>query len=124
MKSKAVFIFMLLTVQALPASGLCGIRRKTWRDLTAGACGERENLSLRCQGRSASGYTRKRQSTETEHGDGASRSSDDCSVMGQERRGCRIRSFDAVKPLVGFMSYQQVSAMSETGAMKQFARLC
>lgn len=34
------------------------------------------------------------------------------------------RVFDAVKPLVGFMSYQQVSALSETTVLKQFARLC
>ena len=56
MMSKAVFIFMLLSVRALPASGLSGIRRKAWRDLAVGACGERENLSLRCQGRSANPF--------------------------------------------------------------------
>jgi hypothetical protein len=46
MMSKAVFVFMLLSVRALPASGLSGIRRKAWRDLRVGICGERENLSL------------------------------------------------------------------------------
>jgi hypothetical protein len=29
--------------------------------------------------------------------------------------------FEAVKNLVGFLSYQQVSAMSETAVMKRFA---
>ena len=48
--SKAGFIFILLSVRALPATGPGGIRRKAWRDLTAGAYRERENLSLRCQG--------------------------------------------------------------------------
>ena len=87
---------MLLSVQALPASGLSGIRRKAWRDLAVGVCGERENLSFRCQGRSTSGYNRKCQSTDTEHRGGASRSSGECLVMGQERRGCLIQSFYAV----------------------------
>jgi hypothetical protein len=96
MMSKAVFIFMLLSVQALPASGLCDIRRKAWRDLSAGTCGERENLLLRCQGRNASGYNRKRQSTNAERRGGASRSSDEYPVMGLERRGCLIPSFCTV----------------------------
>jgi len=94
--SKAGFVFILLSVRALPASGPSGIRRKAWRDLAVGACGERENLSLRCQGRSASGYNRKCQSTDAEHRGGASRSSVECPVMGQERRGCLIQSYYAV----------------------------
>ena len=94
--SKAGFVLILLSVRALPATGPGGIRRKAWRDLTAGAYGERENLSLRCQGRRASGYDRKRQSTEAGHRGGASRSSGESPVMGQERRGCPIRSIDSV----------------------------
>lgn len=94
--SKAGFVFILLSVRALPAIGPSGIRRKAWRDLTTGAYGERENLSPRCQGRCASGYDRKRQSTEAGHRGGASRSSGECPVMGQERRGCPIRSVDSV----------------------------
>ncbi len=94
--SKAEFVFILLSVRALPASGPSGIRRKAWRDLAVGACGERENLSLRCQGRSTSGYNRKCQSTDTEHRGGASRSSGEGLVMRQERRGCLIRSYYAV----------------------------
>ena len=46
--SKAGFVFILLLVRALPASGPSGIRRKAWRDLSVGICGERENLSPRC----------------------------------------------------------------------------
>ena len=94
--SKAGFIFVLLSVRALSASGPSGIRRKIWRDLIVGFCEERENLSLRCQGRSASGDNRKCQSTDAEHRGGASRSSGECPVMGQERRGCLIQSFYAV----------------------------
>ena len=90
--SKPGSIIILLSARALPVSGPSDIRRKAWRDLTVGACGERENLSLRCQGRSASGYNRKCQSTDTEHRDGASRSSVECPVMGPERRGCPIQS--------------------------------
>ena len=62
--SKAGFIFVLLSVRALSASGPSGIRRKTWRDPVVGFCGERENLSSRYIGRHASGYSRERQSTE------------------------------------------------------------
>ena len=94
--SKAGFIFVLLSVRALSASGPSGIRRKTWRDLVVGFCGERENLSPRCKGRHASGYSRERQSTDARHRGGASRSSGECLVMGQERRGCLIQSFYAV----------------------------
>jgi len=98
MMSKVGFICILLSVRALSADGPSGIRRKAWRDLTAGACRERENLSPRCQGRRASGYNRKCQSTEAGHRGGASRSSGECPVMGQERRGCPIRSVDSVNP--------------------------
>ena len=94
--SKAGFVFILLLVRALPASGLSGIRRKAWRDLSVGICGERENLSPRCKGRRTSGYTRKYQSTDARHRGGASRSSVECPVMGQERRGCLIQSTDPV----------------------------
>ena len=94
--SKAGFVFILLSVRALSAYGLNGIRRKTWRDPIAGFCEERENLSSRCKGRHASGYNRKRQSTDARHRGGTFRSSGECLVMRQERRGCRIWSFDAV----------------------------
>ena len=94
--SKAGFIFVLLSARALSASGPSGIRRKTWRDLIVGFCEERENLSPRCKGRHASGYSRERQSTDARHRGGASRSSDECLVMGQERRGCLIQSFYSV----------------------------
>ena len=99
--SKAVFIFMLLSVRALPASGLSGIRRKAWRDLAVGVCGERENLSLGYQGRSTSSYSYKCQSTDAEHRGGASRSSVECSVMEQEPRGCPIRSYCIVNRKTG-----------------------
>jgi hypothetical protein len=90
--SKAEFVFVLLSVRALPASGPSGIRRKASRDLTIGACGERENLSSRCEGRRTSGYTRECQSAHARHRGGASRSSVECPVMGLERRGCLIQS--------------------------------
>jgi hypothetical protein len=94
--SKAGFVFILLSVRALPTSGPSGIRRKAWRELTAGICGERENLSPRCKGRRASGYNRKYQSTEAGHRGGASHSSVEGPVTGPERRGCPIRSIQAV----------------------------
>ena len=87
---------MLLRVWALPASGPGGTRRKTWHELITGTCGERENLLLRCQGSNASGYNRERQSTDAERRGGASRSSDECPVIGQERRGCLISSYYTV----------------------------
>ena len=90
--SKAGFVFIPLSTRALPASGPSGIRRKAWRDLTVGICEERENLSPRCKGRRASGYNRERQSTDAGYRGGASRSSAESPVMGQERRGCPIQS--------------------------------
>ncbi len=90
--SKAGFVFILLSARALPASGPSGIRRKAWRDLAVGTCEERENLSPRCKGRRASGYNRECQSTDAGHRGGASRSSVECPVMGQERRGCPVQS--------------------------------
>lgn len=96
MMSKAGLTFVLLSAWALPASGPSGIRRKAWRELAAGICGERENLSPLCQGRRASGYDRKCQSTEAGHRGGASHSSVECPVIEQERRGCPIWSIHSV----------------------------
>jgi len=56
-----------------------------------GSCTERENLSLRCQGRHPSGAHRKDQSTDAGHRGGAARSSEEGPVMGLERRGCVVR---------------------------------
>jgi hypothetical protein len=91
--SKARSIFILLSARALPTSGPGGIRRKAWRELIVGTCGERENLSFRCQGRSTSGYNRECESTDAEHRGGTFRSSDECLAMGQERRECLIQSY-------------------------------
>src|SRR5258708_37577046 len=44
------------------------------REAQPGSCTERENLSLRCQGRRPSGAHRKDHSTEAEHRGGAARS--------------------------------------------------
>jgi hypothetical protein len=96
MMSKAAFFFVLLRVWALPVSGPGDIRCKAWHELITGTRGERENLILRCQGRNASGYNRKRQSTDAEYRGGASHSSDECSVIGLERRGCLISSYYTV----------------------------
>ena len=96
MVSKAEFSLFLLSVWALPVSGPGGIRRKVWRDLIVGVCRERENLSFRCQGSRTSSYSYKCQSTNAKHRGGVSRSSVECSVMGQERRGCPIRSYNIV----------------------------
>ena len=52
---------------------------------------ERENLSLRCQGRDPSGAHRKDQSTDAEHRDGAARSREEGSVMELDRRGCVVQ---------------------------------
>src|SRR6202040_2676550 len=61
------------------------------REAQPGSCTERENLSLRCQGRRPSGANRKDQSTEAEHRGGAARSRDEGSVMGLDRRGCVVQ---------------------------------
>src|SRR6202048_499176 len=61
------------------------------REAQPGSCTERENLSLRCQGRRPSGPHRKDQSTEAEHRGGAARSRDEGSVMGLDRRGCVVQ---------------------------------
>src|SRR6516165_10317404 len=52
---------------------------------------ERENLSLRCQGRRPSGAHRKDQSTKAEHRGGAARSRDEGSVMELDQRGCGVQ---------------------------------
>lgn len=96
MMSKAEFTLILLSVWALPVSGPGGIRCKVWRDLTAGVCRERENLSFRCQGSHTSRYSDKCQSTNAKHRGGVSRSSVECSVTEQEPRGCPIRSYNIV----------------------------
>src|SRR6476619_1555688 len=61
------------------------------REAQPGSCAERENLSLRCQGRRPSGANRKDQSTEAEHRGGAVRSRDEGSVMELDRRGCVVQ---------------------------------
>src|SRR5215469_4952687 len=61
------------------------------REAQPGSCTERENLSLRCQGRRPSGAHRKDQSTEAEHRGGAARSRDEGSVMELDRRGCVVQ---------------------------------
>src|SRR5580704_13769743 len=61
------------------------------REAQPGSCTERENLSLRCQGRRPSGANRKDQSTEAEHRGGAVRSRDEGSVMELDRRGCVVQ---------------------------------
>src|SRR5215471_3789503 len=60
------------------------------REAQPGSCTERENLSLRCQGRRPSGAHRKDQSTKAEHRGGAARSRDEGSVMELDRRGCVV----------------------------------
>src|ERR1700751_4991906 len=61
------------------------------REAQPGSCTERENLSLRCQGRRPSGSHRKDPSTEAGHRGGAARSRDEGSVMGLDRRGCVVQ---------------------------------
>src|SRR5215468_3010349 len=61
------------------------------REAQPGSCTERENLSLRCQGRRPSGAHRKDQSTEAEHRGGAARSRDEGCVMELDRRGCVVQ---------------------------------
>ena len=61
------------------------------REAQSGSCTERENLSLRCQGRRPSGAHRKDQSTDAEHRGGAARSRDEGSVMEPDRRGCVVQ---------------------------------
>src|ERR1700745_638079 len=61
------------------------------REAHPGSCTERENLSLRCQGRRPSGAHRKDQSTEAGHRGGAARSREEGSVMELDRRGCVVQ---------------------------------
>src|SRR5262249_51230190 len=61
------------------------------REAQSGSCTERENLSLRCQGRRPSGAHRKDQSTDPEHRSGAARSRDEGSVMESDRRSCVVQ---------------------------------
>src|SRR3984893_17597328 len=61
------------------------------REAQPGSCTERENLSLRCQGRRPSGPHRKDQSTDAEHRGGAARSRGEGSVMEPDRRGCIVQ---------------------------------
>src|SRR6478736_5957991 len=61
------------------------------REAQSGSCTERENLSLRCQGRRPSGAHRKDQSTDAEHRSGAARSRDEGSVMESDRRSCVVQ---------------------------------
>src|SRR5215469_12343941 len=68
-----------------------GIRHVGGREAQPGSCTERENLSLRCQGRRSSGAHRKDQSTKAEHSGGAARRRDEGSVMELDRRGCVVQ---------------------------------
>src|SRR6516162_11661491 len=61
------------------------------REAQSGSCTERENLSLRCQGRRPSGAHRKDQSTDAEHRGGAARSRDEGSVMESDQRSCVVQ---------------------------------
>lgn len=60
------------------------------RDLVAGICAERENLSSRCKEKTSSKRHCKRESIEVWHGGGTSRSSVEALVMSVERRGSVI----------------------------------
>src|SRR6202021_1121033 len=61
------------------------------REAQPGSCMERENLSLRCQGRNPSGQIREDQSTDAEHRGGAARSRDEGSVMELDPRSCVVQ---------------------------------
>lgn len=59
-----------------------------WHDLTTGFYKERAKLSSRCERKTSSRCTFKRESTEARHGGRATRSSEEGAVMALERRGC------------------------------------
>src|SRR6201984_1614984 len=61
------------------------------REAQSGSCTERENLSLRCQGRNPSGANRKDKSTDAEHRDGGDRRREERSVREPNRRGCVVQ---------------------------------
>ena len=67
----------------------------------SGCCGERGNLSSRCEGRSSSREPVESQSTDAGHGGGSVRSSVEVPVMGMERRGRHIPSFLMGQPVKG-----------------------
>lgn len=68
----------------------------SWRDLNLGFCKGRVKLSSRCQGKTSSRRTFKKESTNAWHGGRNSRSSEEVPVMGMERRGCIIQLFRAI----------------------------
>lgn len=57
----------------------------SWRDLNLGFCKERVKLSSRCEGKTSSRRTFKKESTDAWHGGRNSRSSEEVPVMGMER---------------------------------------
>ena len=66
-----------------------------WHELDPGFCAERGNLPRRVGvlRENLKWRTHKRKSTDAEHGGGLTRSSDEVSVMGMERRGCIVRLY-------------------------------
>ncbi len=70
-----------------------------YREFITGVCMERENLSSRWQEKTSSNRHCKRESIEAWHGGGTSRSSEEASVMGVERRGSIIQLFKSLRKL-------------------------
>lgn len=64
------------------------------RELILGCYMERGNLSFRYQGRTSSGSPDKRESTNAKHRGGSVRSSEEASVMGEERRDRHIQALE------------------------------
>ncbi len=62
------------------------------RELILGCYMERGNLSFRYQGRTSSGSPDKRERTNAKHRGGSVRSSEEASVMGEERRDRHIQA--------------------------------
>jgi len=59
-----------------------------WHELTTGFCKERVKLSSRCEEKTSSRCTGKRESIDAWHGGRAIRSSEEGLVMSMERRDC------------------------------------
>lgn len=79
----------ILVGKSMGATCLLPMRHPAYRrhESMGGVCTERENLSLRCEGKASSCRHSKGDTTDARHRGGTLRSSDEVAVMAMERRG-------------------------------------
>jgi hypothetical protein len=78
------------------------------REFITGVRTERKNLSSRWQEKTSSNSNYKRESIDAWHGGGTSRSSEEASVMGVERRGSIIKLSTSLRKLSVGRTKQEV----------------